>query len=162
MEVTSIEEPIEIIGFYALHWRVEDIFRVLKSGCKVEKLSMQQAASLHNLITVYIVTVWHIMLMTLLGRAVSNLVPEVIFTEAEIAMLRLYSRKYRLMELTDLSSAILLVAMMGGYMNRKQDPPPRHTVLWRGYGNLQIGAIAYEEIGTFYDLVERPPPPGTP
>ena len=162
VEVTSVEQAIEIIGLYALRWRVEDLFRVLKSGCKVEKLGLRQAASLHNLITIYIVTAWRIMLMTLLGRAVSNLAPEVIFTEAEMTMLRLYSRKYRLMELTDLSSAILLVAMMGGYMNRKQDPPPEHTVLWHGYGNLQIRAIAYEEIDRFYDLVERPPPPSAP
>ena len=162
VEVTSVEQAIEIIGLYALCWRVEDLFRVLKSGCKVEKLGLRQAASLYNLITIHIVTAWRIMLMTLLGRAVSNLAPEVIFTEAEMTMLRLYSRNYRLMELTDLSSAILLVAMMGGYMNRKQDPPPGHTVLWRGYGSLQIRANAYEEIDRFYDLVERPPPPTPP
>ena len=59
---------------------------------------------------------------------------------------------------TNLASAILLVARMGGYMNRKHDPPPGHTVVWRGYGRLQIRAVAYEELGAFYDLVERPPP----
>ena len=37
VEVTSVEEAIEIIGLYALRWRVEDLFRVLKSGCKVGK-----------------------------------------------------------------------------------------------------------------------------
>ncbi len=80
--------------------------------------------SLHNLITIYMVTARRIILMTLLGRAVSNLAPEVIFTEADITMLRLYSRNYRLIELTDLVSAIKLVPMMGGYMNRKHDSPP--------------------------------------
>ncbi len=83
---------------------------------------------------------------------------DVLFTDAELEMLRVYSRRYSLVELTNLASAILLVAMMGGYMNRKHDPPPGHTVMWRGYGRLQIRAVAYEELGAFYDLVERPPP----
>ncbi len=30
--------------------------------------------------------------------------------------------------------------------------------MWRGYANLQMRAVAYEELGGFYDLVERPPP----
>ena len=82
------------------------------------------AVSLQNLIAIYMVAPRRIILMTWLGRAVSNLAAEVIFTEADITMLRLYSRNYRLIELTDLASAIKLVAMMGGYMNRKHDPPP--------------------------------------
>ena len=158
VEVTTLEQALEMTGFYALRWRVEDIFRILKSGCKVEKLRMQQASLLHNMITLHLVTAWRIMLMTLLGRAVSELEADVLFTDAELEMLRVYSRRYSLVELTNLASAILLVAMMGGYMNRKHDPPPGHTVMWRGYGRLQIRAVAYEELGAFYDLVERPPP----
>ncbi len=156
--VTTLEQALEMVGFYALRWRVEDIFRILKSGCKVEKLRMQQASLLHNTITLHLVKAWRIMLMTLLGRTVGELEVDVLFTDAELEMLRVYSRRYSLVELTNLASAILLVAMMGGYMNRKHDPPPGHTVMWRGYGRLQIRAVAYEELGAFYDLVERPPP----
>ena len=50
-----------------------------------------------------------------------------------------------------------MVALMGGYMNRKSDPPPGHTITRRGYSSLQMRAIAYEELA-FCDLVERPPP----
>ena len=65
---------------------------------------------------------------------------------------------YNLPEHTNLASAVLTVAMMGGYMSRKQDPPPGHTIMWRGYANLKIRVVAYEELGAFYDLVERKPP----
>jgi len=58
----------------------------------------------------------------------------------------------------DLRSGILLVAIMGGYMNRKHDPLPGHEIMWRGYARLQMRAIAYEELGAIYDLVESPPP----
>ena len=80
-----------------------------------------------------------------------------IFTDAELHMMRVYARNYGLAEHTDLVSAILMMAIMGGYMNRKHDPPPGHTIMWRGYASLQMRAIAYEEL-TFYERVARPPP----
>ena len=148
-----------MVEYYALRWRVEDLFRLLKSGCKVEELRQQEASLLKRVITLHMVTAWRVLLMTLLGRTVGELEVDVLFTDAEVEMLRVYARRYRLKMLPDdLESAILLVAMMGGYMNRKHDPPPGSTVMWRGYGRLQIRAIAYEELGTLYDLVERPPP----
>ncbi len=96
--------------------------------------------------------------MTLLERATASMDAEVIFTKAEIHMLRVYAHNYDLPELTDRASGVMLVAMMGGYMNRKHDPPPGHDIMWRGYASLQVRAIAYEGLGAIYDLVERPPP----
>ena len=157
VEVTTAEEAQQLVEYYTLRWRVEDIFRILKTGCRIEKLRMQQAEALHKAITLYMVTAWRIMLMTLLGRVSSDMEAEVIFTDAELHMMRVYARNYGLSKHTDLVSAILMVAMMGGYMNRKSDPPPGHTIMWRGYSSLQMRAIAYEEL-TFYERVARPPP----
>ena len=157
-EIRTAEEAQQMVEYYTLRWRVEDSFRILKSGCKIETLRMQHATALHKAITLHMVTAWRVMLMTLLGRVSSDMEAEVIFTDAELHMMRVYARNYGLAEHTDLVSAILMVAIMGGYMNRKHDPPPGHTIMWRGYSSLQMRAIAYEELGAIYDLVERPPP----
>ena len=157
-ELSNVEEARELVGYYTLRWRIEDTFRVLKTGCQVEKLRLQKAESLHRAITLNMVVAWRIMLMTLLGRVAAELPPEVLFTESELQMMRVYARKYNVPVHTDLTSAVLIVAMMGGYMNRKLDPPPGYTLLWRGYANLKIRTVAYEELGAFFDLVERPPP----
>jgi len=157
-EITSVEQAREIVQYYQLRWRIEDHFRVLKTGCKVENLRMQDAASLHRVITLYMVSAWRIMLMTLLGRETADLSPDAFFTDSELHMMDVYARNYHLTPYKDLRSAILLVAIMGGYMNRKHDPPPGHEIMWRGYARLQMRAIAYEELGAIYDLVERPPP----
>jgi hypothetical protein len=37
-----------------------------------------------------------------------------------------------------LGEAVLLVATIGGYLNRKKDLPPGHQILWQGYSNLQL------------------------
>ena len=58
VEVTTLEEALKMVDYYAQRWRIEDAFRVLKSGCKVEELSMQKASSLHCAITIYAVMAW--------------------------------------------------------------------------------------------------------
>ncbi|MDE2731426.1 MAG: IS4 family transposase, partial [Bacteroidota bacterium] len=154
-EVSSLAKAEEIIEFFCLRWRLEDIFRMLKTGCKVEELPMQQAGQLHLVITLYMVTAWRIMLMALLGRIQSGLPADLIFTETELDMLRVYARNYNEPEHTDLASAVLLMAMMGGYRNQKHDPPPGYEIIWKGYTALQMRAITIEEWASC-DLVQRP------
>jgi len=72
-EITSLEQSKDRMDSYKLRWQIEDNFRVLKTGCKVEKVRMQDAESLHRVITLYMVSAWRIMLMTLLGRETANL-----------------------------------------------------------------------------------------
>ncbi|WP_353740633.1 IS4 family transposase [Desulfoferrobacter suflitae] len=31
-----------------------------------------------------------------------------------------------------------LVARLGGYLGRKNDPPPGHQLMWHGYSYLQL------------------------
>ena len=107
------------------------------------------------------VKAWRIMLLTLLGREAADMEAGVIFTNAELFVMRIYARNCGLAEHKDLASAILMVALMGGYMNRKSDPPPGHTITWRCYASLQTRAIVYAELA-FCDLAERPLPKRKP
>ena len=40
-------------------------------------------------------------------------------------------------------SAVLLLAILGGYQNRTHDPPPGHQIMWRGYERMSIATIGY-------------------
>ena len=84
---------MQIVKYYTLQWRVEDIFRVLKTGCRIEKLRMQKAEALHRAITLHMVTAWRIMLLTLSGRFSSDMEAEAIVTDAELLVMRIYARK---------------------------------------------------------------------
>ena len=140
VEVTTREEALKMVDYYAQRWRIEDAFRVLKSGCKVEELSMQKASSLHCAITIYAVMAWRLLLMTLLRREVPEAEAQILFTDTELRALEAYAHRYRLPLPKDLASAILVMAILGGYMNRKNDPPPGVKIMWRGYSRLEIGA----------------------
>jgi hypothetical protein len=36
-----------------------------------------------------------------------------------------------------------MVAMIGGYLARKNDPPPGHQIMWQGYAALQMMCIGF-------------------
>ena len=45
-----------------------------------------------------------------------------------------------------LGEAVLLVARLGGYLNRKHDTAPGHQVIWEGYMRMSTGAQTMERI----------------
>jgi len=42
-----------------------------------------------------------------------------------------------------LSEAVRLVAKIGGYLGRKNDPPPGHQLIWQGYAASQLMAMGF-------------------
>jgi hypothetical protein len=38
---------------------------------------------------------------------------------------------------TRLADYVNLVAILGGYLARRKDPPPGHQLMWQGYAYLQ-------------------------
>ena len=42
-----------------------------------------------------------------------------------------------------LGEAVRLVAKIGGYLGRKNDPPPGHQLIWQGYAALELMAMGF-------------------
>ncbi len=93
IDIKSTEEALDCIKWYCLRWRIEDWHRVLKSGCKVEGLAHETAERLKRAIAINLVIAWRIMLMTLLGREVPGLSPDILFSDLELEVLKAYAKK---------------------------------------------------------------------
>ena len=68
--MTSTADAPRVLQWYALRWRIEDYFRILKSGCKVEELQHHTAERLERAIAIKMVVGWRIQSMVRLGREV--------------------------------------------------------------------------------------------
>ena len=138
MEIETPEQAERLVNWYCLRWRIEDWHRVLKTGCRVEKLRNTSAERLKRAIAIYLVIAWRVMLMTLLGREVPDLPPQVLFSEIELEVLEAFARSRRdLKSPARLGDATHLVARLGGYLGRKNDYPPGHEAIWVGYTKLE-------------------------
>ena len=138
LEVSSAEQAEEVVEHYLQRWRIEDYFRVLKSGCGAQRLRFRTAVRLQRAIAILSVIAWRLMVLTLLGREVPELEAELLFTAAELDFLRDYAREHGLPAPDSLGAAMRMVAHFGGHRGRKHDHPPGHQIIWRGYNKLTI------------------------
>ena len=143
LAVNDIDAAVEVVGFYLRRWRVEELFRVLKSGCRAEHLAFHTADRLQRAIAINTVIAWRLMAMTLLGRDVPECDAELMFTDIELRFLRDYADDIGRSPPPNLGAAVLLVAILGGYQNRKHDPPPGNQLMWRGYERISTATLGY-------------------
>ena len=143
LPVWSVNDAEQVLEYYLKRWRIEDFFRVLKSGCKVESCAHRSALRLQRMLAIHLVIAWRLMVLTLLGRTLlgrtllgrtmPDLDPEVFFTEMELAFLTEFARMLGLSECKTLGACTLLLAILGGYQRRGRDPPPPgHQTMWTG------------------------------
>ena len=144
LDIKTAQEAAEMIGHYLQRWRIEDFFRGIKSGCRVEFLLFREAERLQRAVAISAVIAWRIMVMTLLGRQVPDCNPELMFTDAELNFLHDYAGRHKLQPPTRLGDAVSLVAHFGGYRNRSHDPDPGHQIMWHGQTRLTSAALGHE------------------
>ena len=150
MAITQVADAEQCLRWYGLRWRIEDWHRVLKPGCRIGHLAHETAERLRRAIAINLVIAWRIMLMTLLGRDPPPLPPETLFSDGELRTLRAFAQKSRLRPPEHLGDAVRLIAKIGGYLGRNNDPPPGHQLLWHGYREFQfmcLGASLLMEDG---------------
>ena len=143
LPVNSTADATRILHWYTLRWRIEEYFRVLKSGCKVEELQHHTAERLERAMAIKMVIGWRIQLMVQLGREVPDLPGDLLFSDAELRVLATFARSRALPPPTRLGDAVGLVARLGGWLGRQRDPPGAQ-LMWHGYTQLVAMAFAFE------------------
>lgn len=143
LKINSAEDAEQCLRWYCLRWRIEDWHRVLKSGCRIEDLAHETAERLRRAIAINLVIAWRIMLMALMGRETPKLPADVLFSDIELRTLRTYAKKNGLEPPLLLGEAVRMVARLGGYLGRKNDPPPGHQLLWEGYTVFRFMCLGF-------------------
>ena len=143
LPINHADEALNVLGHYVRRWGVEEFFRVLKTGLKIEKLSMRTALRLQRAITIHCVLAWRIMVYTRLGQDVPGLDPSLMHTPLELRFLTEYAEDFKLSPPKTLGDATLLVATLGGYLNRNHDGPPGYPIMWIGDARLRMAMVGY-------------------
>ncbi|KWR75532.1 IS4 family transposase [Cupriavidus sp. IDO] len=131
----SPAQALERLQWYARRWTIETWHRVLKSGCRIEARQFGTLERFVRATSLFAVIAWRILYTTLLARLDGDLPCEVVLQPVEWQAL--YCRVHRTTRPPDtvpsLHQAIRWIATLGGYLNRRHDPPPGATVIWRGF-----------------------------
>ena len=137
LPVHSPEDAVEKLGWYAQRWKIELFHKILKSGCRAEEARLRTAERLVNLIALFCILSWRLFWLTMINRAAPDASPRLALTEGEVCLLdRMAGRLGNRSPPATLSDYLVQIARLGGYLARASDPPPGHTVMWRGWSRL--------------------------
>ena len=144
LEIRSLADAQQVLEWYRLRWRIEDWHRILKSGCKVEYLGYRRRECIERAVTIKTFIAWRLAATTPLGRETPELPVEVFFTQVQIRVMRHFAARHRLAVPGNLALAVRTMAILGGYLYRKNAPPPGYQKIWGGWTRLSIMGEAYE------------------
>lgn len=162
LNITQVEEALEVVRVYKMRWQVELYFKTLKTGCGVQDCRLGSAEKLIRFITLQSIIAWRILWMTFINRVEPNITCESILTEDEWKALwfkknrrQIQSGKIKAVPPDKPPSAyeaIRWIAMQGGFLGRKGDKEPGQITIWRGWLRLMDAVEIYEV------LKEKPTP----
>ena len=82
LPVQSAKEAQEKVQWYVCRWQIEVYFRILKSGCKVEELQLQERDRLEVALALYMIVAWRVLYLIMLGRTLPELSCEVVLASS--------------------------------------------------------------------------------
>ena len=136
LPVRSRKDAVEKLNWYAMRWRIETFHKILKSGCRAEASRLRTAERIVNLIAVFCVLSWRIFWMTMMNRVAPLVSALVALTHLETQLLDSLLPETRKRRKATLSTYLVKIARLGGYLARTNDSPPGNMVMWRGLSRL--------------------------
>lgn len=129
----------QILRYYMLRWRIEVYFKVLKSGCKIEALRLESNKRLMACLAMYMIVGCRVMFLLRLGNLYPSLSSSVVFSDFEwqAAHMAIHGGPPPAHP-PPLGKTILCIVQLGGYLNRKHDPPAGPQAMWLGLHQLTM------------------------
>jgi hypothetical protein len=147
--VNSLGEAVEIVEAYAQRWKVERYHYVLKSGCGMENLQLENADRIERALAIYNVVAWRLLYMTYVARAAPELPCTTVLEDDEWKALYVVgsARPRPLPEKPPtVREAVRMIAMLGGFMGRRRDGEPGVQSLWTGFRRLMDFTLALQRL----------------
>ena len=174
--VEDFECACTMVDWYCKRWKIEEMHRILKSGCEIEDRQLKDALGLKRALAIDLVVSWRIQYLTLLARERPNLPGTAAFNDTECEVLRLITEEKHdgapaLPEKKTaesppsplvISDCIRAVAMLGGFLGRASDGSPGSETLWKGLKVLYWTAHVLELFCASHGIDISVPPRSPP
>jgi hypothetical protein len=133
--IDTADQIQHIIDLYRRRWLVEEFFKALKTGCRLEARQMESAASMLRVLAFLVPAAWRLLLL----RAVATQQPDApwnqLFTPLEFRILKRAVPKASLEDDATVTQCMFAVAKLGGHLPR--NGPPGWQTLQTGWRQLQ-------------------------
>lgn len=149
LPIGTLDEVRAIVGYYTVRFLIEVLFRVLKSGCRVEERRFEHLDRMLPCAAIYLIVAWRTFMICRLGRSCPDLTCEAVFDPAEWKSVWMaVKRQSPPRRPPPLGEVVTLVAQLGGYVNQpKHKGPPGPQTVWLGLQRMYDLALAWNTFG---------------
>lgn len=139
--IDTTDDALVIIEWYRRRWLIEEYFKSLKTGCRLEERQMESMDNMLRVIALLLPAAWRLLLL----RAVADEAPESkwthLLTRLEFRMLTRAVPKAKLTSEANVAQCVATIAKLGGHLPRN-GPPGWQTLHagWRRLQDLVVGA----------------------
>lgn len=127
-----------IIGWYRARWGIELYFRILKQGCRIEKLRLETPERLERCLAIYMIIAWRLHSLTHLARVYPHAPCTKVFDVKQWQTIYLLqTRKRPPQKPPPLRTMTRMLAQLGGFLARRGDGEPGVETIWRGYMEMR-------------------------
>jgi hypothetical protein len=136
--ITTLDDAMQAVAWYALRWLVERYHYVLKSGCRIEQLQLETAERLQRALATYAVVAWRLLWLTYEARRNPESSCEAVLPREQWQVLHQVVEKSKPLpdKPPSLREAVRQIARLGGFLARKGDGEPGVKTIWRGLRRL--------------------------
>jgi hypothetical protein len=150
IEMASDEEPVEwtlmttepidtpeqilaVVDSYRHRWKIEELFKALKTGCAYEKRQLGSYRTLVNALALLLPIAWNLLRLRTMAHEDEDLPAATVLSSVELDVLH-HAAEKPLPKDPTLRQAMLAIARLGGHLKRNGEPG--WMVLGRGYLKL--------------------------
>lgn len=131
--IDTPEQILAVVDGYRHRWKIEELFKALKTGCAYEKRQLGSYRTLVNALALLLPIAWNLLRLRTLAHEGHKLPAATVLSSVELQVLHHVAEKPLPKDPT-LRQAMLAIARLGGHLKRNGEPG--WLVLGRGYLKL--------------------------
>lgn len=131
--IETPEDVAAVVDHYRARWRIEELFRALKSGCSIEKRQLTSIDGLVRALAFFLPIAWRLLALRVLSRLSAPPPAETLFSDDDVTVIRYLAKegKYALPLHPNVREVMLALARIGGHLKRNGEPG--WITIGRGY-----------------------------
>ncbi|TWT86395.1 IS4 family transposase [Stieleria varia] len=139
LPISTISEIERVIGSYCRRWDIELYFKTLKSGMKIEKLKYEQIDTYVRAVTLLMITGFRVEQLKTANRVCPQVSCERFYDASfwKATYLVVFAGREVPETPPTIGEWMLVVAKLGGYLDKKGQGPPGSTTIWRGMRKIE-------------------------
>lgn len=142
--IETAEQALVVVDAYRCRWVIEEYFRALKEGCRVEWRQLESMHGLLNALALFAPVAWRLLALRTLAREQPDAPAALVLNLSQLHCLRFALKRNKHSPLPDLPTTrqvLMAVAAIGGHIKNNGDPG--WIVLGRGLDKLLAMETGY-------------------